>query len=402
MNVYTVTEITREIKGMLEETYSGIWVEGEVSNLSKPASGHIYFSIKDEFSSLKCVIFKSYSKNVKFDVEDGMKVLCFGNIGIYEKSGQYQMYVDMVEPKGKGALHIAFEQLKEKLYKEGLFDESIKKDIPDFPKRIGVVTSSTGAAIKDIIEVSQRRYPNIEITIFPVQVQGDNAKTEIAEAIYDMNIFNEKIKISGEKENPIDLMIVGRGGGSVEDLWAFNEEVVARAIHDSDIPVISAVGHEIDFTISDLVADIRAATPSQAAEIAVPIIEDIKDRIDDVFTSLERSADIFLENKFEKIVSLEKRLNLMEPVNALLQLEQKLDETTQKLSTYITQYISQEENGINYIQEKLNILNPVNVLKRGYSITFKDGKIINNAASLKKGDEIVSKFAEGEVGSVVG
>ncbi len=401
MNVYTVTDITREIKGLLEESYSELWVEGEISNLSKPASGHMYFSLKDDKSSLKCVIFKSYSKNVKFGIENGMSILCFGNIGVYEKSGQYQMYVDMVEPKGKGALHIAFEQLKEKLYKEGLFDEAVKKDIPACPKRIGVVTSGTGAAVKDILEVSQRRFPGIEISIFPVQVQGDKAKVDISEAIKDMNIFNEQIKCSESDENPIDLMIVGRGGGSVEDLWAFNEEIVARAIYESDIPVISAVGHEVDFTISDLVADKRAATPSQAAEIAVPLIDDIIGEINGAEASIDRALDTFIENKLEKITHLQKRLNLMEPVNALMQLEQSLDEAAQKMNTSIKQQMDFELNKIQFIEDKLNILNPENVLKRGYSITFKDGKIINNKSSLEKGDEIKTRFAEGEIKSTV-
>ncbi len=257
--IYTVSEITRNIRVVLEESFSRVWVEGEVSNYTFHSSGHMYFSIRDNKATLQCAMFRRANKNLKFKLKDGMKVICFGSISVYEIRGNYQLIVEEVEPKGIGALQLQFEQLKEKLRKEGLFDEGHKVPVPYLPIRIGIVTSPTGAAIHDILNVSRRRFSNIEIIINPVKVQGEGAKDEIANAINEFN-----------KLKNIDVMIIGRGGGSLEDLWPFNEEVVARAIYNSEIPIISAVGHEIDYTISDFVADKRAPTPSAAAELVIP------------------------------------------------------------------------------------------------------------------------------------
>lgn len=256
--VLTVSELNRLVKTDLEAGYSDIWVEAEISNLRVPASGHSYMTLKDAKSQLRAVMFRYSRKALRFIPQDGMQVLCRGSITVYEPRGEYQLTIERMEPRGAGALQLAFEQLKNKLASEGLFDKGIKKPLPFLPKRIGIITSGTGAALRDILQVLTRRFPGLHITVLPVAVQGDGAAQEIAAAIADAN------------EHAIaDVLIVGRGGGSLEDLWAFNEEIVARAIHQSDIPVISAVGHEVDFTIADFVADVRAPTPSAAAELAV-------------------------------------------------------------------------------------------------------------------------------------
>ncbi|MBA7682440.1 Exodeoxyribonuclease 7 large subunit [subsurface metagenome] len=246
-HIYTVREITRRIRGKLESEFPDVWVEGEVSNLKKTLSGHLYFCLKDEESQLNAAVFGYLERNFKFTLEEGLQIVAHGRINVYERQGKYQLIIDKMEPAGKGALQLAFEQLKEKLEKEGLFDPSHKKSIPLLPEKIGVVTSPSGAAIRDILNVIGRRFPNMEVILYPVRVQGKEAPPEIAEAVKSFN-----------QREDIDVLIVGRGGGSIEDLWAFNEEIVARAIYASRIPIISAVGHEIDFTIADFVADLRA------------------------------------------------------------------------------------------------------------------------------------------------
>ncbi|OIO39306.1 MAG: exodeoxyribonuclease VII large subunit, partial [Candidatus Omnitrophica bacterium CG1_02_46_14] len=262
--IFSVSEITRNIRFILEENFSGVWVEGEVSNFKFHSSGHMYFALKDEASQIQCVMFHADNQKLKFELQEGLSVLCRGRVSVYPVRGQYQLYIERLEPKGTGALQIRFEQLKEKLRQEGFFDESHKKEIPYLPARIGVVTSIDGAALHDILNVLERRFSNVNVIIYPVPVQGIGAAESIAEAVKDFNHLNNA-----------DVLIVGRGGGSLEDLWAFNEEVVARAIYDSKIPVISAVGHEVDFTIADFVADLRAATPSAAAEIVLPLKEEL-------------------------------------------------------------------------------------------------------------------------------
>lgn len=368
IHIYTVTELTRKIKNMLESAFSSVWVEGEISNFVQHTSGHMYFSLKDADSVLSAVMFRNVNKDIKFDMHDGLKVVCFGRISLYEKRGSHQIYVDRLEPKGIGALQLAFEQLKEKLRKEGLFDEERKKTIPFLPSRIGVVTSPTGAAIQDILNIIQRRFCNVEIILNPVKVQGDGAKEEIAEAI---RLFNELANV--------DVMIVGRGGGSLEDLWAFNEEIVARAIAGSDIPVISAVGHEVDWTIADFVSDLRAPTPSAAAELAVPLKEDLLTSIDDAALRLKNALS-----------------------NVSVQYEQRLDDILEGLIQGEELFIKGKEDALFSIVGKLEALSPLNVLKRGYSITeTEDGKIVKNESQVKTGETIVTRFSRGKVKSRV-
>ncbi|MCU0650635.1 MAG: exodeoxyribonuclease VII large subunit, partial [Candidatus Omnitrophica bacterium] len=284
-HIFSVTEITQGIKQLLGGSFSSVWVEGEISNFRPSSAGHWYFSLKDDGAVLSAVIFSRASKEVPFKPEDGLKVICFGSIDVYPPRGSYQLIIERIEPKGIGSLQLALEQLKIKLEKEGLFAPEHKKEIPYLPASIGVVTSITGAAIKDILKVLDRRFKDVHIIIAGVKVQGDGAKEEIAQAIEDFNAYND----AAGKDDRIDVLIVGRGGGSIEDLWAFNEEIVARAIYASRIPVISAVGHERDVTISDLVADRRAATPSVAAEIVIPRQEDLKSRLEEARTRLKNA-----------------------------------------------------------------------------------------------------------------
>ncbi|HNX90863.1 MAG TPA: exodeoxyribonuclease VII large subunit, partial [Candidatus Omnitrophota bacterium] len=303
------------------------------------------------------------------------------------------------EVQGKGALQVAFEQLKLKLYKEGLFDERHKRPIPLLPVRIGVVTSPTGAAVRDIIKVACKRFSNVEITICPVKVQGPGAKEDIAMAILALNEYNEYLEENGSLEHKIDVMIVGRGGGSVEDLWAFNEEVVARAIFDSTIPVISAVGHEIDFTISDFVADVRAATPSAAAELVIPEKEVLLDRIDVSRERLNVALRTMLENLKEKVESLADSYVLREPINVITQFSQEIDDLEKRLNVFAGHSLDMAGSRFMRSAEKLEMLNPLAVLRRGYSITFKDGCPVRDTGMLRVGDSILTRFGGGEAES---
>ncbi len=361
--ILTISELTRDIKEVLENVFSDVAVEGEVSNLSQPASGHVYFSLKDETSSIKCALFRNVAIKVKFALSDGMKVVCSGRVGVYEKSGQYQLYVNTVEPKGQGALQLAFEQLKERLSKEGLFDEAHKKSLPFLPETIGVVTSPTGAVVRDILHVLDRRFPEAHVIISPVRVQGEEAAQEVSAAIKEFNELGN-----------VDVIILARGGGSLEDLWCFNEEKVARAIYDSAIPIISAIGHETDYTIADFVADRRAPTPSAAAEIVLPSRLELNERIENSLTHLWRS----LKDKVP-------------------QYEQRLDDLKEGLARALDQKIRSQGLYLEGIYNQLKELNPLAILKRGYSISFLEGteKVLHSTRELKKGDKVSTRLSDG-------
>jgi exodeoxyribonuclease VII large subunit len=391
---YSVTRLTREIRFLLEGEFNDIWVEGEISNYTLSSAGHAYFSLKDKNSVINCVMFRGNASGVKFDVGDGLKVLCHGKISVYDKRGQYQLYVDSVEPKGKGALQLAFEQLKKKLAIEGLFDENIKKELPFFPGCIGVVTSGTGAAVKDIINVSRRRFPGIKILLIPVRVQGDEAKNDISCAIRMANEYNSEKKV-------IDLLIVGRGGGSLEDLWPFNEEIVARAIFDSQIPVISAVGHEIDYTISDFVADKRAPTPSAAAEIAVPLKEELEEQVCDCEQRLDLAIDAKMRILEERFTAVKNSYVLRNPLNVFLQLQQRIDDIVKLLTEKILNRCELKKRDMALAAGKLNALSPLSILERGYSITFAGGEPVKDYLALKTGQRIITRLAKGEIASIV-
>lgn len=400
--IFTVTELTRDIRGILEGSFREVWVEGEVSNFTVSSAGHVYFSLKDASSVINCVMFKSSSRVVSFTVEDGMHVLCGGRVSVYDKRGQYQLYVSAMEPRGKGALQLAFEQLKKKLYKEGLFSEEHKKPLPYLPVCVGVVTSPTGAAIRDILKVVHRRFANVEVLIRPVRVQGDGAKEDIVRAIKELNEFNEYARKEATGEvHPIDVMIVGRGGGSLEDLWAFNEEEVARAIYASEVPVISAVGHEIDYTISDFAADHRAPTPSAAAEMVIPLKSDLIARVNECARRANTAVKNSLAALEKEVFSLKGSYVLRAPMNVFTQMRQQVDDLAAGATSLVRHFVEISEGKMETVSGKLKMLSPLAVLERGYSITFSGGKVIKKASVLKKGDALETRFARGRAASTV-
>ncbi|HHT9129669.1 MAG TPA: exodeoxyribonuclease VII large subunit [Candidatus Brocadiaceae bacterium] len=391
--ILTISELTRKIRGSLEQEFFNLWVIGEVSNLKRPTSGHVYLTLKDTNAQLQAVMFKSVANQVKFELKDGMEVLAFGSITVYESRGQYQLVIESIEPKGIGALQLAFLQLKEKLEKEGLFDPGHKKSLPLLPKKIAVVTSITGAAIRDILNVINRRFARVEILIYPVKVQGEGAAQEIAQAIRDLNVIPD-----------IDVMIVGRGGGSLEDLWAFNEEVVARSIYASKIPIISAVGHEIDVTISDLVADKRALTPTEAGELVVPRYDQLEDSLVKIKTRL-------IQHLYNKILLIKSRMlgiknsfSFKRPFDKVFRLQQELDEITQRLVTRGKHIVELERQRLIGFANRLENVSPLKVLNRGYSITtnVEDDKPVKSSEGLAIGKKMRTRlFHGGFVSSVV-
>jgi len=420
-HIYTVSEITQGIKLILETGFPEVWIEGEVSNFKAHTSGHFYFSLKDENAVLAAAMFIPNSRAVKFKIEDGLKVICCGRINAYLARSQYQIIVERIEPKGMGSLQLALEQLKEKLAKEGLFASEHKRPLPYLPRRVGVVTSVSGAAIRDILKVLDRRFSDLHIVISPVQVQGEGAKDEIARAIGDFNRFNEGLPLSEH----IEVMIVGRGGGSIEDLWAFNEEVVARAIYNSKIPVISAVGHEKDWTIADLVADMRAATPSVAAELVTPKKEELRERLKELIADIKRSfletlsapqdsvRDILyrlklgMENSLRfnanTLSTAQKKLALLNPAVAIAQYQKQILDLARQVLVRMEHFFKLRQAHFTAAVEKLGGLSPLSILSRGYSITFKmpQGLIIKDSTDLKSGDTIKTRLHQGEVFSRV-
>ena len=358
--IFSVTEINNYIKNIFQRDMhlSGLFIKGEISNFKLHSSGHVYFTLKDADSRIKCVMFKSSFLKVKFMPEDGLAVIVSGYMSIYERDGQYQMYADSMLPEGTGSLYKAYEQLKSKLSKQGLFDETTKKKLPYMPKTVGVITSPTGAAVRDIISIIKRRWPMADILLFPVQVQGEKAASEIVMAI---KYFN--------KEKNADVLIVGRGGGSIEELWAFNEEKVAYAIFESDIPIVSAVGHETDFTIADFVSDVRAATPSAAAELVVPDKNAIIDTISQLNYKINKTTINIINNKkmLLKNRSAENTIRYVE--RKLMNLNQTLEQYDKEIKQKTFEKLSQSKDSIANLKEKLNILNPEAALRRGYSYT---------------------------------
>ena len=386
-NAVTVTQLNKYIKDRFDEdeNLNAILVKGEISNFKNHYTGHLYFTLKDENSLIKCIMFKSYAERLAFKPKDGMKVMVFGSVSVFERDGVYQIYAKSLLEDGMGDLHEQFEQLKAKLEKEGLFAENHKKPIPLYPKVIGVLTSQTGAVIRDIINVSTRRNPNVYIRLLPVPVQGPGAAEQIA----------EKIKIMNDKKLA-DVLIIGRGGGSLEDLWPFNEEIVARAIYESELPIISAVGHETDFTIADFVADLRAPTPSAAAELAVPDVYELKQKINDYENrcrmSLKKQIQL-MKLRYEKCM---KSRVFTDPMRKIRDIDIVLDSYVQRLENRIRNI--QKDNKTKYVElvTKLDTLSPLKTLTRGYSLTEKDNKIVKSAKDLQKGDEIKIKFFDGE------
>ncbi len=385
-SVLTVSQLNLYIKSLLDfdEFMSNVWVMGEVSNFKHHSSGHMYLTLKDESASLKAVMFKSSAQLVKFNPENGMKVLVHGRVSVYEREGQYQLYIDEMQPYGAGALYLAFEQLKAKLYREGLFDESHKKQIPAYPEKIAVVTSSKGAAVHDIINVISRRYNMCDILICPVPVQGEGAAPCIAGAIEYVNLKTD-----------VDLIIVGRGGGSAEDLQCFNEEVVARAIYDSKIPVISAVGHETDYTISDFVADVRAATPSVAAELATPSVFELKNYFNFLKTGLNNGIEKIIDSKTQEFENI-KELDIAQIMkNFTEQNEQYVCDLADRLRQLLEKIVENKHADFTNEVEKLKILNPLNMISKGYSVVKKEGVVVKSIEDVSVSDKLEIKVSDG-------
>ncbi len=427
--VLKVSELTREIKDILEGKFYELWVEGEISNLRIPPSGHLYFTLKDDSSQIRAVLFRLQARALRFIPEDGLHVICCGRISVYEKRGEYQLILETMEPKGVGALQLAFLQLKDKLEKEGFFDAGRKKPIPLFPQTIGIVTSPTGAVIRDMLHIIERRFKNVRIVLYPVRVQGEGAALEIAGGINYFNAVNE-----------VDVIIVGRGGGSIEDLWAFNEEEVARAIYHSTIPIISAVGHETDYTIADFVADLRAPTPSAAAELVVKDKREVKEildqwedrlenqmlqilqesgaevsylrkrlrdpkkmieesilKVDDFINRIRLSALWVLRRKREKNLHLDQGLTVRNPIRGVENLRPVVSGLEKNLFQNIRYFLEMKKQTMRGLLGKLDSLNPLAVLERGYSITRKipSLQILKDSSAVEAGEEVEVKLFRG-------
>ena len=387
IKIYTVSEITGEIKSLLELNLPTLWIEGEISNFIHHSSGHRYFTLKDGNAQIKSVLWRDIGDFLKFEIEDGMKVVVYGNISVYEKQGQYQLYVEDIVPAGLGKFELAFRQLKERLFKEGLFEEEHKKPIPEFPQTIGIVTSSTGAAIQDIIRILHRRMPSVEIILNPVKVQGDGAGWEIAQAITDFNQFKN-----------VDVLIIGRGGGSLEDLWAFNEEIVARAIYASEIPVVSAVGHEIDFTIADLTADLRAPTPSAAAELVVKDRREILSQIKNLTKSLMEYQLSQIEEAKIRVKTAVESYGMKKPRDILTQKVQRIDELVKNMGWLVNQSLKNSKQNLANVMGKLKALSPLSILERGYSVCYKlpDLILVKDVNKLKLEDAVEVRLHKGK------
>ncbi len=390
--VYSVSQLNSYVKGVLDkdENLVHIFVTGEISNFKAHYSGHLYMTVKDETASIKAVMFAGNAGKLRFKPENGMKILAFGTVSLFPRDGSYQLYINDMQPDGIGALNIAFEQLKKKLEAEGLFKQEYKKPLPKFPKRVGVVTSATGAAVQDIFNVLNRRFPVAQVVLRPCQVQGDGAAEDIAKAIYEFNQLNGA-----------DVLIVGRGGGSIEDLWAFNEEIVARAVFESKIPVISAVGHETDYTICDFVSDLRAPTPSAAAECAVPDIFELKSNL----ISLKQHIYSLTKNRIDiergKLNSIEKSGALRDPLTNINEKRRELVYITEKLTTLTNSVFENNKSKLSALAGKLDALSPLGVISRGYALVEKDGKPITKISNLKKDDSVCVKLSDGSFNAKV-
>ena len=391
--IYSVSQINRYIKGLIENDFilQSFWVKGEISNFKAHTSGHLYFTLKDKNSAINCIMFKDMAELMPYELEDGLEVVVCGYSSVYEKTGQYQIYAQIISPVGMGELSLKFEQLKNKLLEEGLFDEDFKRDIPKNPKTIAVITSPTGAAVRDIINVSTRRNPNIKIKIIPVLVQGEHAVASIVNGI----------KLVNEWANA-DVIILGRGGGAIEDLWAFNDEKVARAVFASEIPIISAVGHETDFTITDFVADMRAPTPSAAAELAT---NDIMSDLNMALNLFERIEYNFIQ-KFSfyksKLEFLLKRNVFKRPLDRIVNESIYIDDMEERLSRALKHSVEIKKSKFVKNIEKLEVLSPFSVLKRGFSVTTDcDGNIITSIKNLNVNDDINIETNDGIINAVV-
>ncbi|KYG30951.1 exodeoxyribonuclease VII large subunit [Alkalihalobacillus trypoxylicola] len=433
-NIQTVTEITRYIKEIMENDHilQSVWIKGEISNFKRHSRGHMYFTIKDQNSRLQAVMFAGHNRFLTFKPENGMSIIVRGELTVYEPYGSYQMYVKEMQPDGIGSLYLAYEQLKTKLQQEGLFDHAYKKALPTFPNKVAIITSPTGAAVKDMISTLKRRYPIVELALFPVLVQGEHAPASILRAIEQVNILGH-----------FDLILLGRGGGSIEELWAFNEEVVARAIFESNTPIISAVGHETDFTISDLVADLRAPTPTGAAELAVPDKKELLHRIEQLQNRMMRKVNEQLFSQKRALERIERSYAFKYPAQLIQQKEQELDTLLERLNRAMSQQLNDKNNKITQLYQllirnhpkdkidelkkdlirqeerllskinetftwkrsqfqslltQLNLVSPLKVMERGYSLVYDEQKsLIKKTSQVQSGDSIQIHVTDGQL-----
>ncbi len=390
--VYTVSALTAEVKAVLEDGFSAIWVEGEVSNFKHHTSGHMYFTLKDANAQIRAVMFRGSNRLLKFQPKDGLAVLVFGTVTLYERRGEYQINVEFMEPKGVGALQLAFEQLKAKLEADGLFDPMRKRPLPRLPRKIGIITSPTGAVIRDMLTIIGRRFPGLAILIHPVQVQGETAAGEVAAALAALG-----------RRPDLDVLVVARGGGSLEDLWAFNEEVVARAIAASPIPVISAVGHETDVTIADFVADLRAPTPSAAAELVVAQRDELRLRVDELAARALAAMENVLAVRRARVQMLGRHLGVLSPLAHLRRQAEFLRGLTRRLHAWWRLARVQRRERLKVLAEKLGALSPLAILARGYSICWSlpSRHIVKAAAEVQVGSEVAVRLHGGELRCLV-
>lgn len=390
--VLTVSQFTAVVKGVLEGSFPSAWVAGEISNFSRPASGHCYFTLKDEGAQLRAVIWRNAAMRLRCELHDGLEVICHGGLDLYAPRGSYQLVVDQLQPKGVGALELALRKLREKLAAEGLFDAARKRPLPRFPRRIALVTSPTGAAVRDFLQVLKRRWLGADVLISPVRVQGEGSAAEVAAAIRQLNASGLEI----------DCLVVARGGGSLEDLWTFNEEVVVRAIHASRIPVVSAIGHEIDVTLADLVADVRALTPSEAAERIAPSGEDLRRALAQHAQRLSAPLRSRAASARQRLEALANRRAFRRPFAMVQEAEQRLDECEVGARRAMDRHIAAGNTKMASLAAQLESLSPLAVLGRGYSLTFgEDGRLLRDAAEVRTGERLRTRLASGEVASRV-
>jgi exodeoxyribonuclease VII large subunit len=390
IKVFSVSEITRQIKLLLEDSFPALWVEGEISNYKPHYSGHLYFTLKDANAQIACVMWRSRAAALPLQINDGLKVRVYGTLRLYEKNGRYQLDLLRIEAAGLGDLQIQFEQLKQRLFTEGLFDPDKKKALPRFPQTVGLITSSTGAALQDILSVARRRSPSTKLVLYSVKVQGSGSAEEIVQAI---NFFNVSY--------PVDVLIVGRGGGSLEDLWSFNEEIVGRAIYESEIPVVSAIGHEIDFTIADLVSDVRAPTPSVAAEITLPDENDLRQWLLEIYHKQHVKIGERIAKMRSDVLNIQKSYSFRRPMDILQRYIMQIEDFTQRLSLAANNRLVENRLIINNLNKQLESINPYNVLSRGFSMVFKDDILISSVKKVEVNDQISVKFKDGKIRTII-
>ncbi len=387
--ILSVAKLTREIKSILEGRFPSVWVNGEISNLARPHSGHLYLTLKDDKAQIRAAIWRNTAKAIRFDLQDGQEVIVEGALDVYGPRGSYQLIIRQIEPKGVGALQLALKQLHKKLEAEGLFAAELKRDLPTFPKQIAFVTSPTGAAIRDFLEVIRRRWLGVDVLIIPCRVQGEGAAREIASAIERVNRLSPAP----------DTLVVGRGGGSLEDLWCFNEEPVVRAIYDSKIPVVSAVGHDIDVTLSDLVADVRAATPSEAAELVVPSSDAVSGIVENLKGRLVYSLKAKAEHARARLENLAQRTVFRRPFDRINDCKRDIDDLQMRATRSLQQTVNDHQNQSTALAARLHALSPLKVLGRGYSVSRKmeSKEVVRNAADVQPGEMVETLLAKGRL-----